>query len=201
MEVILSILVIVLLLLFGPTLVLLWKRLLLKYKLDRFCRAEKGRITWYRSPFAGIFTGQKGFDFVLSLGEKRYEVFLVSARYRWREHCFVSPTEISIYRKLKLFSRAGNVHLRRRFHSVNFGFTTRSLPIDLTAQAEEGAEKILLFYPVPKEVTRMRGTNKLVVGNGDELYRKLWFFTLSAFLEEVRGEKTFRRHRNPWEAE
>ena len=173
-------------------------RFLLKRKLARFCKKQGGELTWHRSPFGSVFSGQKGFDFSVLVKEKCYRVALLSARKRHREYSFISPHELLIYRKLKLLGVAGG-RVRSRINEINFGFTTTSVSIDLNGEDEEKTEKILLFYPVSRDVTCIRGTKKHFVGNGDPLLNGYRFFTLTGLFREMENAGQGRRKRMPWE--
>lgn len=177
---------------------LFWKRFVLKRKLVRFCKKEGGELAWHRSPFGSVFSGQKGFDFSVRVKGKRYRVALLSARKRHREYSFISPDELLIHRKLKLLGVAGG-RVRSRINEINFGFTSTPVPIDLNGEDEEGWEKILLFYPVSRDVTCIRGTKKHFVGNGDPLLNGYRFFTLTGLLREMESVGQERRKRMPWE--
>ncbi len=172
------------------------KRLQLMWKL--FCLQKKNgaEITWLRNPILTIFQGQKGFDFICKYKEKTYYVALLSTRHRHREHFFASPTELYVHRKLRLFRAAGG-RVRARINEFNLDLGSKIVPIDLTEKAPMGAETVLLFYPVAKDVLGLQGTKKLYLGNGDVVFGEYRLYTLSAFLDGLESG-LYKRKQKIW---
>ena len=198
---ILILLGLVLLLIFIPELVLRFKLFRLKGKLERFCKKMGHTLTWHRTPLESLRMPKEGFDFEIDTGNRRYHVLLMSAKHKLREYSFLSAEELAVYRKISfnLIARGRGLRGMGILNSVDFGLSTKTLPISLKGEAPSGEEKILLFYPVPKDVTCIRGTKKRFIGNGDELLNGYRFFTISAFLREAESGGLCRRKRNPWE--
>ncbi|MBQ3074723.1 MAG: hypothetical protein IJC26_01530 [Clostridia bacterium] len=185
-----------------PLLVRSGKLILLKSKLDHRCKKNGAEIIWHRNPFPSALTPQTGFDFTVKAGERIYRVVLLAARNRFTEYRFVSANEVVINKKLSinLIARGRGLRGMGIHNTVDFGLSTKSLPVDLTVEAEKGEEKILLFYPVSKDVTWIApGKGKVFLGSGDLLYGDFRLFTRSAFLEELASPGKYLRRVNPWE--
>lgn len=193
----------VLFLIFIPELVLRFKLIRLKGKLERFCKKAGHTLTWHRTPLESKRLPKEGFDFEMDAGKRRYHVQLMSAKHRFREYSFLSAEELAIHRKISfnLIARGRGLRGMGILHSVDFGLSEKTLPISLKDEVPSGEEKILLIYPVPKDVTCIRGTKKRFIGNGDELLNGYRFFTLSGFLRETENGDLCRRKRKPWEDE
>ncbi|MBR2616098.1 MAG: hypothetical protein IKC69_05415 [Clostridia bacterium] len=179
---------------------LLWKRLRLVLSLRSLAKRSCGTITWLRNPFLSVFQGQRGSDFELKTPKIRYRVALLSAHHPLREHSFASPTELYTYRRLRLLGVAGG-RVRSRINVFNFGVSISKLSIDLESETDDRAEKVLLFHPVSRDVTVVRKTKKVHVGNGDELFCSYRLMTLSAFCEEAERGEVYRRRKDAWDAE
>jgi hypothetical protein len=195
---------IVLILIFMPTLVLRFKLFRLKGKLEAFCKKAGHTLTWHRSPLEALRFPKEGFDFEIRTKKRHYHVLMMSAKHKLREYSFLSPEEVAIYRKISfnLIARGrGRLRGVGRLNSVDFGLFAQNRPVSLNGEVPEGEEKILLFYPVPKDVTCIYGTKKRFVGNGDDLLNGYRLFTLSGFLRETENDALCRRKRKPWEEE
>ncbi len=178
------------------------KLILLKGKLERKCQKVGAELTWHRAPFPSALSPQSGFDFTAKAGDRVYRVMLLAARNRFSEYRFVSPKEIVINKKMSinLIARGRGLRGMGIHNTVDFGLTTKSLPIDLTVEANKGEEKILLFYPVSKDVTWIApGKGKVFLGSGDLFYNDFRLFTRSAFLEEMATPGKYLRRVNPWQ--
>lgn len=189
-------------LLFLPILIRSGKLILLKGKLDRGCKKCGAEITWHRNPFPSALSPQTGFDFTVKAGERVYRVLLLAARNRFSEYRFVSSKEVVVNKKfsINLIARGRGLRGMGIHNTVDFGLSTKSIPVDLTVEAKKGEEKILLFYPVAKDVTWIApGKGKIFLGSGDLLYEDFRLFTRSAFLEEIASPGKFLRRVNPWE--
>lgn len=189
-------------LLFLPILIRSGKLILLKGKLDRGCKKCGAEITWHRNPFPSALSPQTGFDFTVKAGERVYRVLLLAARNRFSEYRFVSSKEVVVNKKfsINLIARGRGLRGMGIHNTVDFGLSTKSIPVDLTVAAKKGEEKILLFYPVAKDVTWIApGKGKIFLGSGDLLYEDFRLFTRSAFLEEIASPGKFLRRVNPWE--
>ena len=189
-------------LLLLPLLLRSAKLILLKGKLSRGCRKNGAEIIWHRNPFPSALSPQTGFDFTVKAGDRVYRVMLLAARNRFCEYRFVSPEEVVINKKfsINLIARGRGLRGMGIHNTVDFGLSTKSLPVDLTAETEKGEEKVLLFYPVSKDVTWIApGKGKVFLGSGDLLYHDFRLFTRSAFLEEIASPGKYLRRVNPWE--
>lgn len=189
-------------LLFLPLLIRSIKLILLKGKLERGCKKCGAEIIWHRNPFPSALSPQKGFDFTVKAGDRVYRVLLLAARNRFSEYRFVSPEEVVINKKfsISLIARGRGLRGMGIHNTVDFGLSTKSLPVDLTVEAETGEEKILLFYPVAKDVTWIApGKGKVFLGSGDLFYHDFRLFTRSAFLQEIASPGKYLRKVNPWE--
>ena len=182
--------------LFFSYLRLLWKRLILVYKLNKLSKEKNYTLEWFSNPFLSVFHSLQGFDFALR-GERTYYVTLFSTRHRLREHFFASPTELYVSRKFRLFRAAGG-RVISRINEVPIDLGTKLISIDLTEKAPEGAETVLLFYPVARDVLGVDGTKKIYLGNGDTVFGDYRLYTLSAFLEGVGGSGLYRRKKKIW---
>lgn len=188
--------------LFLPLLIRSGKLILLKGKLNRCCKKNGAEITWHRNPFPAALSPQTGFDFTVKAGKRVYQVLLLAARNRFSEYRFVSSKEVVVNKKfsINLIARGRGLRGMGIHNTVDFGLTTKSIPVDLTVEAENGEEKILLFYPVAKDVTWIApGKGKIFLGSGDLLYEDFRLFTRSAFLEEIASPGKYLRRVNPWE--
>ncbi len=174
------------------------KRLSLKGKLERFCRKKGFEITWLRDPLESMKKKDCKFDFTVQTGEKKYHVAILSARYRYREHCFVSSDTLQVNRALKVGRmKKGGRNPKKK--SANLAVFTRPFQIDLEAQVPSEDVKIILFYPIAKEVTAVRGGSKIYLDNGEEVYKFYYLLSLSAFFKQLTGEKNYIHKRKPWE--
>lgn len=185
-----------LLILFVSYTRLLRKRLSLMWKLWRLEKKHGAEVTWLRNPILSVFQGQKGFDFTCDYKGKRYFVTLLSTRHRHREHFFASPTELYVHRKFRLLRAAGG-RVRARINEFHIDLGVKVLPIDLTAKAPEGAETVLLFYPVAKDVLGLQGTRKVYLGNGDTVFGEYRLYTLSAFFDGLESG-LYKRKQKIW---
>ncbi len=196
-----KILFLIVLILFLPWAIFCGKLFLLKGKIQRFCEKMDYDIAWLTSPFSAAFYGKAGKICVIKAKEKIYHVTLLSARHRLREYSFVSPHEVTIYKKIILKV----VGKRRRFaqmEALPLATTFRSRTVSLTEAVPMGEEKVLLFYPVSKEVTwRSPGKGKKALGNGDLFWNGYRFFTRSGFLDELSSPGKYLRKVEPWEEE
>jgi hypothetical protein len=85
-------------------------------------------------------------------------------------------------------------------NSVDFGLSAKNLPVDFPEASKDGAEKILLFYPISKDVTWISaGGGKKYLGNGDLFYHDFRMLSRSAFLEELDSPGKYLRRVNAWE--
>ena len=178
------------------------KLILLKGKLERHCQKNGAEITWYRKPFPSALSPKAGFDFSVKAGGRVYQVLLLAARNRYSEYRFVSPNEVVINKKfsINLIARGRGLRGMGIHNTVDFGLSTKSLSVDLNAEAKNGEEKILLFYPVSKDVTWIApGKGQAFLGSGDLFYNDFRLFTRSAFLEELSSPGKYLRRVNPWE--
>ena len=185
-----------------PFLIRCLKLIFLKGKIERQCKKSGALLFWHRNPFPSALKPQTGFDFTVKAGDRVYRVMLLSARNRFSEYRFVSPTEIVINKKfsINLIARGRGLRGMGIHNTVDFGLSTKSLPVDLTIEAEKGEEKILLFYPVSKDVTWIApGKGQTFLGSGDLFYHDFRLFTRSAFLEEIASPGKYLRRVNPWE--
>lgn len=184
--------------LFFPYLRQCTRLLLLKRKLNRQCKRLGAEILWHRSPLTAMGKPGKGFDFCVSVQGKRYHVMLLSAHSRFREYCFVSPTELMIYRKLSVKGYHGGRFMR--IFDLPGLVTVTPVPIDLEQKVPEGDQKILLFFPVARDVTWIApGKGKQYLGTGDLMYNRYRLLTRSGFLEEIESPGRYLRTVNPWE--
>jgi len=175
---------------------LLRKRLHLLWKLFRLEKKYGATVTWIRKPIFSLFLKQKGFDFICVYKEKTYYVSVLSTRHRHREHFFASPTELYVHRKFRLFRAAGG-RVRARINEFHIDLGAKIVPIDLTQKAPAGAETVLLFYPVAKDVLGLQGTRKVYLGNGDVVFGDYRLYTLSAFLEGLESG-LYKRKQKIW---
>ena len=185
-----------------PFLIRCVKLILLKGKMERQCKKSGAEILWHRNPFPSALKSQTGFDCTIKAGGRVYRVMLLAARNRFSEYRFVSPTEVVINKKfsINLIARGRGLRGMGIHNTVDFGLSTRSLPVDLTAEAEKGEEKILLFYPVSKDVTWVApGKGQTYLGSGDLFYHDFRLFTRSAFFDEIASPGRYLRTVNPWE--
>ncbi len=196
-----KILLLIAFILFLPWIIFGGKLFFLKGKLERFCEKMKYEIHWICHPFSAAFFGKMEKICVIKAGNKTYHVSLLSARHRLREYSFVSPRELIIHRKIILKV----VGKRRRFaqlESLPLATTFRARSICLAEAVPMEEEKILLFYPVPKEVTWLSpGKGKRFLGNGDLFWNGYRFFTRSGFLDEISSPGKYLRTVQPWEEE
>lgn len=202
MQDILLLIALIAVLLFLPLAFRSAKLILLKGKLNRCCKKNGAEITWHRNPFPSALSPQTGFDFTVKAGERVYRVMLMAARNRYSEYRFVSPKEVVINKKfsINLIARGRGLRGMGIHNTVDFGLSTKSLPVDLTVEAAEGEEKILLFYPVSKDVTWIApGKGNTFLGSGDLFFHDFRLFTRSAFLEELASPGKYLRTVNPWE--
>lgn len=172
------------------------KRLQMMWKLFRLEKKAGAKVTWLRHPIFSVFQKQKGFDFICEYNKKMYYVSILSTRHRHREHFFASPTELYVHRKLRLFRAAGG-RVRARINEFNLDLGSKIVPIDLTQKAPEGAETVLLFYPVAKDVLGLQGTKKVYLGNGDVVFGDYRLYTLSAFLDGLESG-LYKRKQKVW---
>lgn len=189
-------------LLLLPMIVCSVKLIILKSKLDRKCKKIGAEIVWHRKPFSSAFSPPSGFDFTVKAGGRVYRVLLLAARNRFTEYRFVSPKEVVINKKfsINLIARGRGLRGMGIHNTIDFGLSTKSLPVDLTVEAEKNEEKILLFYPVSKDVTWIApGKGQTFLGSGDLFYHDFRLFTRSAFLEEIASPGKYLRRVNPWE--
>ena len=157
------------------------------------------KIIWHRSPLTAMGNPGKGFDFCVETQGKRYHVLLLSAHSRFREYCFVSPTELMVYRKLSVKGYRGGRFMR--ILDLPGLVTVTPVPIDLEQKVPEEDEKILLFFPVARDVTWIApGKGKQYLGTGDLMYNGYRLLTRSGFLEEIASPGKYLRRVNPWEA-
>lgn len=175
---------------------LIRKRLFLIWKLLQLKKKHEAQVTWLRNPLLSVFQGQKGFDFICVYEGKTYYVSVLSTRHRHREHFFVSPTELYVHRKFRLFRAAGG-RVRARINEFHIDLGAKTIPIDLTQKAPEGAETVLLFYPVAKDVLGLQGTRKVYLGNGDVVFGEYRLYTLSAFFDGLE-EGLYKRKQRVW---
>jgi len=179
---------------------LAWKRLFLIWKLKRICKGRNYELVWFRPPVRSVFAPQVGYDFSLKTEQSLYYVALCSARFRFREYCFISPTELLIHRKIQLFLTP-KIRARARTSTIHLGTTTRQEIVSLNAEAPADVQKILLFCPVPHDVTCIRHGKKVFLGNGDEIFEGFHLFTRTAFLRGIREGSLYLRKKKPWETE
>lgn len=175
-----------------------FKRVTLKGKLERFSKKHGFELTWIRNPLDSMKKKDCKFDFEISALGKKYHVAILSARYRYREHCFVSAETLQVNRAFKL----GRVKTRDRKpkkKNVNLAIFTKPFQIDLTENVPSEEYKIILFYPIAKEVTSTRGGQKVYLDNGEEVFKFYYLFSLSAFFKQLTGEKNYIHKRKPWE--
>jgi len=199
---ILSLIALFAVLLILPLVIRSLKLVLLKGKMNRCCKKNGAEITWHRAPFPSALSPQSGFDFTVKSGDRTYRVQLLAARNRYSEYRFVSPEEVVINKKfsINLIARGRGLRGMGIHNTVDFGLSTKSLPVDLSAKTEKGEEKVLLFYPVSKDVTWIApGKGKVFLGSGDLFYNGFRLFTRSAFLEEIASPGKYLRTVNPWE--
>lgn len=176
------------------------KRLSLQGKVERFCRKRGFEITWLRAPLESMKKKDCKFDFTVKTAEKTYHVAILSARHRYREHCFVSADTLQVNRAFKL-GRMKKSGRNPKKKNVNLAVFTKPFSIDLEATVPSEDYKIILFYPVAKEVTATRGGTKVYLDNGEEVFKYYYLFSLSAFLKQLTGEKNYIHKRKPWEYE
>ncbi len=175
---------------------------LLKWKITGFCQKKGYEICWHRDPFPSALFPQEGYDFFVKTPQRSYEVKLLSARHRLREYCFINESQISVNRKISfnLIARGRGLKGMGILNSVDFGLSSKMIPIDLQTEARSGAEKILLFYPIAKDVTWIaHGGGKKYLGNGDLFFKDFRMLSRSAFLEELSSPGKYLRKVNPWE--
>ncbi|MBR2850146.1 MAG: hypothetical protein IKB84_03820 [Clostridia bacterium] len=185
---------------FGlPRVKVLWKRYRFQKKLKAFCQREMGELTWLRDPMESALHMDGKADFLLWHRGKCYRVAVFSCLHRYREHCFLSEERLAIHRKVTL--KAANLRQRVRMKEVSLGDFTRYLPLSLGEDQKEGEERILLFYPVPRELSCHRGSKKIYLGNGDPVFGGYRLLTYTAFWEELSGQGLYLKKRNPWESE
>ncbi len=190
-------------LLFLPDWILRVKLLLLCPKLQRFCKKRGYDITWHRHPLSHSKTSGGTLLCSIDAKTKKYEVALMSSKYRLREYFFISKSELGIYRSV------GGIWVRSRAkflkgitpaRFISFGTTYQTVDLKLDETIPENAERILLFYPIAKDVTwNAPGRGKQYLGNGDLLFCKYRLLSLSAFLEELASPGKYLRRVNPWE--
>ncbi len=177
------------------------KLFLLKRKLNRFCEKMDYDIAWLRSPFSAAFYGKTGKLCVIRAKNKTYHVTLFSARHRLREYSFVSPCEVVIHKKI-ILKVVGKKRRFAQMEAMPLASTFRSRPVSLSEKVPMGEEKVLLFYPVSKEVTWLSpGKGKRYLGNGDCFWNGYRFFTRSGFLDELSSPGKYLRKVEPWEDE
>ncbi|MBR3836930.1 MAG: hypothetical protein IKJ74_02180 [Clostridia bacterium] len=181
-----------------PALVVMIKRFFFARRLEKFCRKKGYALTWVRPWHRSVFRQGMGYDFVMTARGKNYHVTQISARHRHREHLFQSPTEMVIRRVFRLRGVRGG-RVVSRMYSIDLGVSEQSRPIDLTCPVPEGDEKLLLFYPVSRDVTCLHQGGKTPVGNGDPILEGYRFLNRSAFFEEFSGEGRYLKKRNPWD--
>lgn len=191
------------LLLFLPDLILYGKLLSLRPKLQRFCKKRGYDITWHRHPLSQSKASSGSLLCCIDAKTRKYEVALMSSKYRLREYFFISKSELGIYRSI------GGIWVRSRARFlkgitparfISFGTTYQTVDLKLDETIPENTERILLFYPISKDVTwNAPGKGKQYLGNGDLLFCKYRLFSLSVFLEEIASPGKYLRRVNPWE--
>ena len=161
--------VFILLLFFLPKIVLFLKVCNLKKRVCGVCAKCGGQVTWCRTPYQILRSPRKDFDFKVQMGERKYHVLMISAPHRLREYSFLSPDELAVYRKISfhLIARGRGLRGMGILNSVDFGLNMRSFPISLEEKNAKNTEKILLFYPVSKDVTWFSP------GKGEQYLRKV----------------------------
>ena len=182
-----------------PALMIVGKMFLLPYKLGRVC-AEKGyEIVWKRKPIKALFMPSAGIDFSVKTGERVYHVDLVCAYRRNREYLFASPEKLVVNHLILTKIIGGKLSFRKMYlHPVVSASKERK--ISLLPEVNKGEEKVLLMYPVGRDVFWDSDTGaKRPLGNGDLLFYSYRFFTLSGFLDELLSPGKYLRTQTPWE--
>ncbi len=196
------VIVTLLLILIAPFLRFCLRLFFLKGKINRFCKKKGYEVSWNRDPFPSAMSPQKGFDFSVKTPQHCYRVKLFAARHRFREYCFINESEVAVYRKISfnLIARGRGLRGMGLFNSVDFGLMAKNLPLDLPEDGTEGAQKILLFYPIAKDVTWIsNGGSKKYLGNGDLFYKGFRMMSRSAFMEELSSPGKYLRSVKSWE--
>lgn len=182
-----------------PYLVLSAKLLFFKGKLNGFCRKQGYGITWNYTPLSAWIYCRRGIHCMIRGREKIYHVTFLSAPHRLREYSFISPDEFLILRKI-VVKIVGKTRRFAQLLDLPVVGSCKSRSIDLNEAVPEGEEKVLLFYPVAKDVIWIApGKGKNDLENGDLLYNNYRFFTRSAFLDELSSPGKYLRSPKPWE--
>jgi len=196
-----ALLILVALILASPWIIFGGKLFFLKGKLERFCEKMKYEIFWIRYPLSAAFFGRMEKICMIKAENKTYHISLLSARHRLREYSFISPRELIVHRKIILKV----VGKRRRFaqmESLPLATTFQARSVCFTESVPIGEEKVLLLYPVPKEVTWLSpGKGKRYLGNGDLFWNGYRFFTRSGLFSELSSPGKYLRTVEPWEEE
>lgn len=189
----------ILFLLLLPDLVVWGKLLLLRPRLNAFCKEKGYEITWHRAPFPWALRYHRGYDFTVTAGKAVYRVHLVAARRRNREYLFASAAHVVINRMILTKIVGGKLSWRRMdLHPVVSA--SRNRQISLFGDNVEGETKVLLLYPVARDVA-WDSTNggRRPLGSGDLFWNSYRFFTLSGLLDEMTSPGKYLRETKPWE--
>ncbi len=182
-----------------PDLILFCKVLSLPVKLNRVCREKGHEILWKNKPIKALFSPSAGFDFSVKTGERIYRVDLVCADRRNREYLFASPEKLVVNR-LILTKIIGGRHSFRRMYLHPVVSASKQRRISLSPEKKEGEVKVLLMYPVGRDVAWDSDTGaKRTLGNGDLFFYSYRFFTLSGFLNELNDPGKYLREQKVWE--
>ena len=157
------------------------KRLIKQIK--KICRERKHRLTLHRSPIASIFRLSKKTDLSVETHERVYHVKLFSCLARKKIYHFVDRnsyvTYLKVYFALPFAAKASESLLFSTFHRF-------------MAEVPSDGEKesfVLLFNPVPNDVTYIDETGmRRVAGNGSFIDSML-VCNAKGFCELIEEEK------------
>ncbi|MBE6712831.1 MAG: hypothetical protein E7580_04840 [Ruminococcaceae bacterium] len=182
-----------------PHLILWIKLFFFEKKLTSFCHEKGYAVERISDPLPAAFFRRQGVHWVICAGAKKYHVTFCSAPHRLREYSFISSDEILIHHVIVL-KIVGKTRMFSQLLDLPIVRNSKAGRIDLNTAVPDGDEKILLFYPVAKDVTWIAPSRgKCYLGNGDLFFNDYRFFTKSGFLDELEAPGKYLRHPKPWE--
>ncbi len=126
-------------------------------KMIKSLNSENTTVTYKRN-FWSIIFGKKGIvDFVVTTPEQKYEVCVISfisTHSRWNIEKTRNNYYVEARRFNKLFYKV-DVHSEQPDHAIQYRRETRfqRSQLLLNSTCEEGVRKVLLIYPLPKQIT------------------------------------------------
>jgi len=155
------------------------RRIILIHQTRRECKKQNLDFRKKRCLLKSVFLCDGGVDFEIG----NASVHIITPLFRRVRYSFTDDRRLEvIIARIQAHMRNGKVGTAGYVSNV---FTLRNNKLKRLGNTDDGRKHILLVYPIPFEVTRVKDNVVTAAYNGDEIWKNCIFSNKSYFIENI----------------